>query len=80
MSIAGKVYQALTASKPLTRLLHRNGIYHLNHFADSCIVIAEDAASITAEAPMQEAIPSSCIPLSPTFPRCRRTAWRWSGA
>ena len=32
MSIAGKVYQALTASKPLTRLLHRDrrgcGIYH----------------------------------------------------
>ena len=32
MSIASKVYQALTASKPLTRLLHRDrrgcGIYH----------------------------------------------------
>ena len=28
MSIASKVYQALTAYKPLTRLLHRNGIYH----------------------------------------------------
>ena len=28
MSIAGKVYQALAAYKPLTGLLHRNGIYH----------------------------------------------------
>ena len=28
MSTASKVYQALAASKPLTRLLHRNGIYH----------------------------------------------------
>ena len=28
MSIAGKVYQALARYKPLTRLLHRNGIYH----------------------------------------------------
>ena len=28
MSIASKVYQALARYKPLTRLLHRNGIYH----------------------------------------------------